>query len=424
MYSIDWTALVRRRRGQDATAAPLTRVIGRTVWALGVTSLLTDISSEMIASILPLYLVLQLGMQPLAFGFIDGVYQGGAALVRIAAGAMADRLRRYKAVAVTGYALSACCRIALLAAGSNWSIITGTVAVDRLGKGVRTAPRDALIALSTDRAYLATAFGVHRALDAGGAMLGPLLAFALLASAPARYDILFAVSFAVAIAGLSAIILFVEPASMTPAATALNPPRGRIRDVFRDARFRGLLIVGFLLAVATVSDAFIYLALQRRLAIGATAFPLLYVGTSTLNAMFSIPAGRLADRWGRRAVFLCGYGALAAVYVILLLPAGSGLVVVLPLALLGLYYAATDGVLTALAASVLPPEAAGTGLSLLATATNGGKLLSSILFGLLWARADLRTATIRYLIALMVALPVSAAILAATRPAPPIAPRV
>ena len=402
MYSVDWAALIRRRRGQrTSSAAPLTQIVGRTVWAL-------------IASILPLYLVLQLGMQPLAFGFIDGVYQGGAALVRVAAGAMADRLQRYKAVAVTGYALSAFCRIALLAAGSSWSIITGTVAVDRLGKGVRTAPRDALISLSTDRAYLATAFGVHRALDAGGAMLGPLVAFALLAAAPTRYDILFAVSFAVAIAGLSAIILFVEPAARVASAAAPVPPRGRIRDVVGDACFRGLLIGGFLLAVATVSDAFLYLALQRRLAVGATAFPLFYVGTSTFNAVFSIPAGRLADRWGRRAVFLCGYAALAAVYVILILPAGSAIVVVLTLALLGLYYAATDGVLTALAAAVLPSEAAGTGLSLLATATNGGKLLSSILFGFLWAHADLRTATIRYLIALVVALPVSTAILADT----------
>ena len=138
MYVIDWTSLFTRRPGSAAAPAEAARrslrpAVSRTVWALGFTSMLTDVSSEMVASILPMYLVLQLGMQPFAFGVIDGVYQGAAALVRVAAGVLADRWHRHKEVATAGYALSALCRLGMLAAGTTWAAIAGIVAVDRIG---------------------------------------------------------------------------------------------------------------------------------------------------------------------------------------------------------------------------------------------------------------------------------------------------
>jgi nitrate/nitrite transporter NarK len=147
------------------------------VWALGITSLLTDVSSEMVSSILPVYLVLYLGMSPLAFGVVDGLYQGAAALVRIAGGILADRWRRHKELAALGYGLSAACRRLIFVAGNAWTAIAGIIAIDRIGKGIRTAPRDALISQRTPSHSLATAFGVHRSLDAAGAMLGPVLTF-------------------------------------------------------------------------------------------------------------------------------------------------------------------------------------------------------------------------------------------------------
>src|SRR6185503_8332888 len=121
----------------------------RTVWCLGLTSFFTDISSEMVASILPIYLVLHLHLSPLTFGLIDGLYQGFAAVARVAGGFVADRWRNHKAVASVGYALSAACKLGLLAAGNAWSLLALTIAFDRTGKGIRTAPRDALISLST-----------------------------------------------------------------------------------------------------------------------------------------------------------------------------------------------------------------------------------------------------------------------------------
>jgi MFS family permease len=437
MYAIDWTGLLTRtHRNCSACAgcphtAPkpktsrLLPAVSGTVWALGLTSLFTDVSSEMVASVLPMYLVLQLGMQPLAFGIVDGLYQGVAALVRVVAGVAADRLRRYKEVAAIGYALSALCRPALLVAGSAWMAIGGIVAVDRIGKGIRTAPRDALISMRSPCRDLATAFGVHRALDAGGAMLGPLVAFLVLAAMPRRFDVLFAISFAMALVGLGVILLCVPPTTKRAARTITSVAPERMRDVLRAPRFRAIVIAGFLLGLPTMSDGFIFLSLQDRLQIGVTAFPLFYVATSLFTAMFSMPSGRLADRVGRTKVLLLGYGLLMVIYGTLLSPIASPALALIPLALLGAYYAATDGVLTAMAAAVLPQSGSGTGLSILATATNLSRLAASMLFGLLWSQVGIGAATLAYLVALAVTIVAAGGVLlraerAAARAAEPL----
>jgi MFS family permease len=424
MYAIDWAGLLTRTHrncsacaGCPHTAAPAAAArflpqVSRTVWALGLTSLFTDVSAEMIASILPMYLVLQLGMQPLAFGIVDGLYQGVAALVRVAAGVAADRLRRHKEIAAIGYALSALCRPALLAAGAAPLAIGAIVAVDRIGKGIRTAPRDALISMRSPCRELATAFGVHRALDAGGAMLGPLVAFAVLAALPLRFDVLFAISFAVALGGLGIIVLCVAPAGVRKARTLTAVVPARARGAFQSRRVRAIATAAFLLGLPTMSDAFVFLSLQERLQTGVTAFPLFYVATSLFMALCSVPAGRLADRFGRSRVLLGGYAFLAAVYAALLSPMASPLLAPIALAMLGAYYAATDGVLAAMAASVLPASASGTGLSLIATATNLSRLAASVIFGLAWTRFGLAAATSWYLAALGIAIAAAGVVLA------------
>lgn len=430
MYAIDWAGLLTRTHrncsacatcphtaANDAPAVNRIRrfipAVSGTVWALGFTSLLTDVSSEMIASILPMYLVLELGMRPLAYGVIDGLYQGFAAIVRVLAGVMADRWNRHKEVAATGYALSALCRVALLAAGGAWTAIAGIVAIDRVGKGIRTAPRDALISLRSPCRDLATAFGVHRALDAAGAMLGPLVAFAILAAMPARFDLLFAVSFAIALAGVGVILLCVDaepPTTARKTATIASAVQ-----VMRTPGFAPLLLVGLVLGIPTISDAFVFLSLQRALDMGASAFPLMYVATSLFTALCSVPMGRLADKSGRTVVLIGGYAVLAVVYAVLLVPSATFVTAALALALLGAYYAATDGVLTAMAAAVLPKKAAGSGLSYLATVTNVSRLFASILFGLLWERIGIRPATSVFLVGLVVAIAAAAVVLPRAR---------
>ena len=138
----------------------------------------------MVTAVLPLYLTYQVRLSPLQFGFIDGMYQGATALVRLLGGLVADRKERHKEVAATGYGASALCKLGLVAVGGAWLGTTAVLLVDRLGKGIRTAPRDSLISLDSERAGLGRSFGVHRALDTVGAMLGPLAAFVLLAQLP------------------------------------------------------------------------------------------------------------------------------------------------------------------------------------------------------------------------------------------------
>jgi sugar phosphate permease len=183
--------------------------VPRTVLALGLTSLFTDVSAEMVSTILPLYFIVYLGLSPIEFGLVDGLYQGAGALVRVASGFAADRMRRAKEVAFIGYAISALCKLGLLAAGGS-AAMTAVVIADRTGKGMRTAPRDALISLGVPREQLATTFGVHRALDSFGAMLGPLIAFGLLTLVPGAFDAVFVVSFCFALIGLGVLGLFVE----------------------------------------------------------------------------------------------------------------------------------------------------------------------------------------------------------------------
>jgi predicted MFS family arabinose efflux permease len=227
---------------------------------------------------------------------------------------------------------------------------------------------------------------------------------------PARYDVLFASSFVVAVIGVAILVLFVEPL-VAGAAVARKKARLLLDgDLLRAPRFRGILIAAFLLGLPTISDAFIFLSLQRKLDMGATVFPLFYVGASLFTALLSVPLGRLADRLGRTTILCAGYAALMLVYVTIFLPGGSVMALV-TLALLGAYYAATDGVLTAMAAAVLPSETTGSGLSLLATATNLARILASVAFGIAWSYAGLNVATGIYLGAMAIATAASTIVL-------------
>jgi MFS family permease len=282
--------------------------VSSNVVLLGVTSLITDISSEMVSSILPLYFVFYLQLNPLSFGAIDGLYHGVAALVRIAAGVIADRGRRPKQVAAAGYGVSALAKLGLLAAGPAWAAVTTVIVIDRVGKGIRTAPRDALISLSSPVGYLGRAFGVHRALDTAGALVGPLLAFGLLAMAANAFDVIFVVSFCIAVIGLTVLLLFVENRA-APTNEARSVDRVDLRSALAlvtRGDFRIVVVAGGLLSLVTLSDGFLYLLLQRRMDVSLGFFPLLYVGTAIVYLALAIPAGRLADRIGRPPVFLAG----------------------------------------------------------------------------------------------------------------------
>jgi len=388
VYQIENSGQVLRSRPSRSRLRLGRPRVSQTVLLLGFTSMVTDISSEMVSTILPMYLVLNLGLSPFAFGVIDGLYLGAAAIVRLVGGFLADRSRRPKEIAVAGYAFSALSRVGLLVVGGVWTLLASVVLIDRLGKGIRTAPRDAMISLSSDHEELGTAFGVHRAMDTAGAMIGPLIAFAILTLAPGSYDAIFIVSFCFAVVGVGIIGSFVRnPPLRVAADDAGPPPTPSLRaalGLVRDARLARLLLVAAALSLATMSDGFIYLTLQRRLDFTVGLFPLLYVATALIFMLLAIPMGRLADRVGRGRVFVAGYLVLLALYGLLLLPGDGAAPVIVALILLGVAYAATDGVLMALASALLPPDLRTSGLALVTTATNLGRLAASILFGALW----------------------------------------
>ncbi len=363
MYQAE-SSKILMRRGALRNAVASRSGVGRTVVLLGLTSLFTDLSSEMVTAILPLYLVFGIGLSPVQFGVIDGLQNGAAALVRLVGGGLGDRLRRHKEVAAAGYALSAITRPAFLLVGNVVAAIFVIGMVERIGKGIRTAPRDALISLSVPNERLGAAFGVHRALDTAGAMLGPLAAFGILAFAPDSFDAVFVSSFAFALIGVAIIVLLVRP-DRRPSGK--DDPKITFRAavaLIRQPRYRGLAIAGTILALTTISDAFVYLRLQETLDFDYRYLPLLYVATASSFMVLAMPFGRLADRFGRGRVFVAGYVMLLACYGLLLGPFGPYTFVAL-LPMLGAYYAATDGVLAAAASAVLPDHARGTGLALI-----------------------------------------------------------
>ncbi|MFB7179281.1 MFS transporter [Streptomyces sp. NPDC056257] len=384
------------------------RRVPAAVLALGAVSLVTDVSSEMVTAVLPLYLVLDLGLTPLQFGFLDGMFNGATALVRLLGGRLADRRGRHKRVAGAGYLLSALSRLGLLLAGGATAGIAAALAADRLGKGIRTAPRDALISLSGPPETLGRSFGVHRAMDTTGALLGPLAAFAVLWATADAYDAVFAVSFCTGLLGVLLLVLYVPAAA--PAAP--GPARPARAAALRDPAFRRVLYAAALLGATTIGDAFLYLLLLRALDLPPALFALLPLGAAAVYLLLAVPAGRFADRSGRRPAFLLGHGALLCAYAVLLAPV-SWPTVVAVLALLGIFYAGTDGVLMALAAPALPAQGRAGGLALLQTGQALARLLGAAGFGAAWTLWGQRPALWAAVLALAGALVAASRILPA-----------
>jgi len=370
------------------------RTISGTVFALGAVSLITDVSSEMVTAVLPLYLVTGLGLSPLGFGLLDGVYNGFSALVRLVGGHLADRGAdrggRHKPVAALGYGLSALVKPLLLVV-HTLPLIGAALALDRTGKGLRTAPRDALISLSSSPETRGRSFGMHRAMDTTGALLGPLVAFLILRQAAEGYDAVFTVSFCTAVLGVLVLLLFVPSRTAPPASPAARPGKEDQHPSLRAAfallgrrDLRALTLCAIALGLATVSDSFVYLMLQRRLGVPDRWFALLPLGTAGAFLLLAVPLGRWADRVGRWRVFVGGHVALLCAYALLMSSLRAGFLPYAVLALHGTFYAATDGVLMAAAAGSVPAALRSSGLALVQTGQAGARFFCSLTFGAAW----------------------------------------
>lgn len=378
--------------------------------------MLTDISTESVNAVLPKYLIFVVGLSPQAFGFVNGLYNGISAAVRLLGGWIADRTDHPKWVAFIGYFASALSRIGLLFAQSLASIsfiVTG----DRLGKGLRTAPRDSLIAAASPSENLGRAYGVHRALDSLGAALGPLIAFWILTVVLDGFRQVFVVSLCFAVVGVAVLLLIVpdlRPRRQRdlPGNTGVRAVSGRVSfRLLANARIGRLLVAASLLGLVTVGDAFLYLELQLRENLANNYYALLMVGMNVSYLVVAVPLGRLADRIGRVRVFIGGQVVLLGCYFCAAGPLAGPMLSIGTLVLLGTYYAATDGILAALAGPAVEPEVRTSGIATAQTFQALALFVSSLAVGAMWNQIGLQ-ATIRWFgLFLALCIPLAAVVL-------------
>jgi MFS family permease len=355
------------------------------IWAVTVTSFLTDISSEMIVYLIPLFLANILGVRTAVIGLIDGIAETTASLLKVYSGALSDRLGNRKWLAVLGYGLSTISKPFLYFANS-WGWVLGVRFGDRAGKGIRTAPRDALVAASTDENLRGLAFGLHRAGDTAGAFLGIGIAALIIWLTQTNDSLLSVETFRLAVlvsiipAVLAVIVLALGAKEITVAGRASEKMRLSLKGM--DARFKYFLLTIILFTLGNSSDSFIILRAQERgLSVLQTMF-MLMTFTAIYTAL-SGPLGALSDKVGRRRLIMGGWLAYGLVYLGFAFSQAGWHIWAL-FGLYGVYYAATEGTAKALVADLVPDVQRGTAYGLFNAAIGLTALPASVIAGLLW----------------------------------------
>ena len=356
--------------------APVRAALPRTVVVLGLVSLLNDSASEMITPLLPVFLTAALGAGPVIVGFIEGLAEATASVLKLVAGRLVDRGVPAKGLVIGGYGLSNLGR-PLIGLAAGWMVVLPLRFLDRVGKGLRTAPRDALIAGAVPPEQRGRAFGFHRSMDHAGAVIGPLLAFALLS---AQVD-LRNVFLASAVPGVLVILLLTFGLPAHQPVPAMPPPRFAWRALH--GRLRAMIVASGLLALASVPEVFVVLwATQSGMAV--TWVPLVWAAASLAKMLIALPAGILSDRLGRLPLLLGGWSARVAVLLALafLQPGVAGVWV------LFVAYSATLAVTEPAERSLIGDHAAdrerGTAFGLYHLASGLLVLPGAVLFGALW----------------------------------------
>lgn len=359
------------------------RAVPRSVVALGFVAMFMDMSSELIHSLLPLFLVGSLGASVATVGLIEGVAEATASIARVFSGVLSDRIGKRKLLAVIGYGLSALTKPIFPLAGSAGAVF-GARFFDRVGKGIRTAPRDALVADITPPAIRGTAFGVRQALDTVGAFAGPLLAILLMGA----YANDFRAVFWWAVVPAMLAMLFMIYGVQEPAGTKPSGQKGwpiKRADMARmSPAYWWTVAIGAAFTLARFSEAFLVLKGQQA-GLPIALIPLVMVAMNLVYAIVATPAGALSDRIGRRAVLGMGLGVLiAADLVLAFLPGLVGLFT--GVALWGLFMGLTQGLLSALVADTAPADLRGTAFGIFNLVTGAALLLASTIAGVLWER--------------------------------------
>jgi MFS family permease len=363
------------------------RTLPRNVWAVSLTSFFMDISSEMVINILPLFLSNVLGVKTNIIGLIEGVAEATASLLKVFSGWLSDRLRARKWLAVGGYALSTLAKPFFYFANS-WGAVAGVRWADRVGKGIRTAPRDALVADSIDEHHRGLAFGFHRAADTSGAGLGLLIALGVIWLAQAGGMELTRATFQTVvlislIPAFLAVLSLAVVARDVPVTTRPKMPKFALRSLGR--RFCTFMIIVGLFDLGNSSDAFLVLRAQER---GLSVIGVLgmLITFNVVYTLVSAPAGSLSDRIGRRRLIVGGWLVYAAIYLGFAL-AGTGWHVWVLYAIYGLYYGLAYGTTKAMVADIVPEELRGTAYGTYNAVLGILDFPASLIAGLLWQGA-------------------------------------
>jgi MFS family permease len=344
---------------------------------LGLTSLLTDISSEMVYPILPVFLVSTLGASPAILGLIEGVAESSASLLKVFSGYFSDRFKSRKPFTIAGYAGSTIGKFFLFIASSWHSVFLGRL-IDRFGKGVRTAPRDALIAESAQSGKKGAAFGLHRAMDTAGAAAGVMVAYVLITRSPDAIRSVFL--FSLFPAALGVLFLFFVKEKKMPATARQEKIRFSFRQL--DKKLRFFLIFTFIFTLGNSSNQFLLLRAQN-LGNPLPRVILFYLVYNIIYALVSYPASRLSDKIGRKALLVLGYICYGLVYLGFAVnhnPFNFWLL----FAFYGVYIGCTEGVEKALIADIAPADVRATTIGLHAALVGIGLLPASLLAGVLW----------------------------------------
>lgn len=357
----------------------------RNVWVTTVTSFLTDISSEMLLNLLPLFLFNVLGVRTTVIGLIEGVAETTASILKIFSGWLSDRLRARKGLAVLGYGLSTVAKPFLYFA-TTWGWVLGVRFTDRVGKGLRTAPRDALVADSIDERQRGLAFGLHRAGDTAGAVIGLAIALGVFLATQrgmaeltrATFQVIVLISVIPAV--LAVLVIALGAQEVTATSRETKPPRLTLAGL--DRRFLLFLVVMVVFTLGNSSDAFLILRAQTTGLSVSGVLGMMLIFNLTY-ALVSTPAGALSDRVGRRKLLILGWGLYALVY-LGFARASAGWHAWSLMAAYGMYYGLTEGVAKAFVADLVPSERRGTAYGVYNAAVGITAFPASLIAGLLW----------------------------------------
>ncbi|GLR77390.1 MULTISPECIES: MFS transporter [Azospirillum] len=357
------------------------RSIPSSVVALGFVSLFMDVSSEMIHSLLPVFLVSVLGASALSVGFIEGIAEATASITKIFSGVVSDWVGRRKPLLLLGYGMAALTKPVFPLADTLGSVLLARF-LDRIGKGVRGAPRDALVAEVTPPDLRGAAFGLRQSMDTVGAFAGPALAMLLMVLSGDDFRLVFWIAVVPAFIAVAVILFAVHEPDREPSSEPRRFPIRRDQLRRLDATFWGVVAMAAVLTLARFSEAFLLLRAQS-VGVEDAYAPLVLIVMNVVYAVSAYPLGRLADRLDRRNLLALGVGLLVLADLVLA-AAGSVLVVLAGAALWGLHMGATQGLLAVFVADATPADLRGTGFGLYNLMTGIALLASSALAGLLW----------------------------------------